>query len=115
MTLYREIHDLDKRLATLQTSFEKDIARIEKERELQAKEYERRLRDLNGEQARIALLENKFVDKTIFDLRHGEHEKKIDSLTTFKDNYNGKTSISNIISASALFVAIVALALKFIH
>ena len=92
----QQVHLLDKQISNLEVAFKKDIERIEVARDLQAKEYERRLGELKTETE-----------------RHGEIEKKVDILTSFKDNYQGKQSqiMRNTIVISIIVPLIVSLVL----
>jgi DNA polymerase III delta prime subunit len=68
---------LDVKLARLETAFEAHKEATQKALDLQAKEYNRRLRELNGEQSRIDTVLQRSVTRELFDMKISEIEKAL--------------------------------------
>ena len=64
---------------------------------LQAKEYERRLLDLNGEAARIRDIQLSSVPRETYQIKHEKLESEVKELRQWKDNQQGKSAVYSII------------------
>jgi hypothetical protein len=80
---------------------------------LRDSDYERRLVSLNKLTDKFQETDTTFVTKDSCEKKHDDICEKIDSLTSFKDNLNGKLAILSIAS-SALTSIIVALVVWFL-
>ena len=70
-------NSLDVKLARLETAFAAHKEATQQALNLQAKEYDRRLNELNGEAARILAVQNHSVTRELFDIKIAELEKAI--------------------------------------
>ncbi len=68
--------------------------------ELQAKEYDRRLKELNNETARV----NMCVTRERFEIEIDSLKRDIATLLSFKDRSLGKTSVVSVATAISLLV-----------
>ncbi len=75
---------------------EKFIA-LEKALNLQAKEYERRLEDLNGEKERLKAMKAELISREVFDNAMSEISKKLDILNDWKIKQEGKSQLTQYI------------------
>lgn len=81
--------------------------------QLQAKEYKRRLRDLNGEAGRLRSMQSEYIPREVFDRTVNELREKLAVLTTWKANQEGKQSRAQWIAIGALAVSILLKFIKF--
>lgn len=76
--------------------------------ELQAREYERRLHDLNGEAARLRVIQETYIPREVYEVGHKELQRVSDAryeeilrslseLKEFRANYQGRQSIISIV------------------
>lgn len=70
---------------------------MEKALQLQAKEYERRLSDLNGEAGRLRDMQATYVPREVFDTVVKDLEKRIDILTAVNLKGEGVKGLAAII------------------
>lgn len=111
------IKQIEITLAKLGVAHTKDIANIKREirlrsnftehaLKLQAREYERRLDILNGEAQRLKDMQETYVLKTEWDIKHDALCKIVDDLQSFKDNMSGRQSIITVVIASGISLLI---------
>ena len=60
---------------------------------LQAKEYERRLHDLNGEAARLRGIQQEYIPREVYDAKVKELEQNIELLNAYKIKQEGKSDL----------------------
>ena len=63
----------------LKELLEVKLESAEKALTLQAKEYERRLADLNGEAARLMEMQSKYLPRETYEIQHRELQSKIET------------------------------------
>ena len=73
--------------------FNEKFKALEKALELQAKEYERRLEDLNGEAGRLKAMKQELTSREAFDTAMMEVSKKLDILNDWKIKQEGKSQL----------------------
>jgi hypothetical protein len=74
---------------------------------LQAREYKRRLKDLNGEAGRLRLMQSEYIPREVFDKVIQGLEDKIYQLNLYKTSQQGKSELTKYIPwiiAAASFV-----------
>lgn len=70
---------------------------MEKALELQAKEYERRLSDLNGEASRLRDMQETYIPREVFNTTVKDMEKRIEILTAVNLKSEGIKSLYSIV------------------
>jgi hypothetical protein len=73
------------------------IRRMEQARKIQAKEYKRRLNDLNGEAKRIRDIQTEYVPREVFDRMINAMNDKIQIITDYKNADEGKNQLTKYI------------------
>jgi len=94
---------------------------LNKARKLQAKEYKRRLKKLNGEAATLHNMQATYTPREVFDRTIDElretGSKRDDAIKTIQlwiSNQEGKAARSQLIAIVSIVVSIIAVALSFI-
>lgn len=77
--------------------FEEKFKALQKALKLQAKEYERRLEDLNGEAGRLKQMKAELTSREAFDAAMMEVSKKLDILNDWKIKQEGKSQLTQYI------------------
>jgi len=91
------------------------VKQHEKQRKIQAKEYARRLKDLNGEAGRLRAMQTEYIPREVFDRTINEVNGKIDVNTNYIKGQEGKSVLSkNIPWVITTVIAIIALILMYI-
>jgi hypothetical protein len=89
---------------------EEKLKARDKELKLQAKEYERRLKVLNGEGERIKEILKESIPREIFDRAMEGLNGKIQILTNFKNAQEGKSELTKYIP---WLIAVISIALAY--
>lgn len=79
---------------------------MEKALLLQAKEYERRLSDLNGEAGRLRDMQATYVPREVFDTVVKDMEKRIEILTAVNLKTEGVKSLYSIIPVALTIIGL---------
>jgi len=74
--------------------FEEKFEALRKALKLQAKEYERRLEDLNGEAGRLKQMKAELTPREVFDNTVAEINKKLDIINDWKIKQEGKSQLT---------------------
>jgi len=74
--------------------FEEKFKALQKALKLQAKEYERRLEDLNGEAGRLKQMKAELTPREVFDNTIAEINKKLDIINDWKIKQEGKSQLT---------------------
>jgi len=74
----RTIAELEKVLVRLDERMERKFEAAEKALIMQAKEYDRRLSDLNHEAERLKIMQNTYVSQGVYEIKHQSLVDKID-------------------------------------
>lgn len=77
--------------------FEEKFNALQKALKLQAKEYERRLEDLNGEAGRLKQMKAELTPREVFDNTINEIKEKLDVINTWKVKQEGKSQLTQYI------------------
>ena len=85
--------DIEVRLARLEVSVAGEIRALREARDLQAKEYERRLETLNHEAAQLKSMQSSYVPRETYDLL----VKEVSELKLWKSNDQGKNAVWGIV------------------
>lgn len=104
--LEKQVCDLDKRLD------ERFCAR-DKARALQASEYERRLSDLNHEQARLAADRERFMPREIADTRQRDYELWKAIIDKTIATAQGRATVTTVVMSALISAAIFAVSRLF--
>ena len=76
--------------------------------QLQAKEYKRRLDDLNGEAGRLRSMQSEYIPREVFDRTVTELRREIEELKIFKTKQEGRSTLLQYIPWVIAIAAIVA-------
>jgi DNA repair exonuclease SbcCD ATPase subunit len=87
--------------------FEEKFKALEKALELQAKEYERRLEDLNGEAGRLKAMKQELASREVFDRTIDELRKELKVLSEWKTKQEGKSQLTMYIPWIIAIISIV--------
>lgn len=96
---------LELRIDTLWNFVNQNILEKAKALELQAKEIERRLSDLNHEDARIAAVNASNVSREVYDVQISALSKQLSDLREWRATQEGKASVSGAIWGTVTGVA----------
>lgn len=88
--------------------FEEKLKSLEKALELQAKEYERRLDELNGEAGRLHKMQEMYVLREVFERTIDELRKELRILSEWKTKQEGRYQLTQyipwILTAISIFL-----------
>lgn len=112
-SVLEQYHSLDKEIAILRTEQRKDVKAQEDALVLQKAENDKHFADLNHEYKRIDDVRNTMVNQPVYNAERADILQRLNILTTFKDNYEGKQSqiMRNTIVISIIVPLIVSLVL----
>ena len=82
---------IEERLKSLREIMDAHFESLEKALGLQAKEYERRLNELNGEQSRLREERGRFLPRELYDSFSSDTNKWRDNVNTFIAGSSGQT------------------------
>lgn len=77
--------------------FDEKLKALQKALKLQAKEYERRLEDLNGEAGRLKQMKAELTPREVFENAMNELNKKLDIINDWKIKQEGKSQLTQYI------------------
>jgi DNA repair exonuclease SbcCD ATPase subunit len=80
-------------IETIRKYFNNKLKALSRALKLQAKEYKRRLKDLNGEAARLRGIQEQYIPREVFDRVVDELRKEIKILTDYKIKQEGKSDL----------------------
>lgn len=115
--LVTQLHILDIKVVILETTVHERLAAITEARILQAREYERRLENLNGEAERLRQIQASYLPREVWEQALLEIKKEfadlkseLGTIKSYKDNATGRQAIlavvvSTLISACFLVVS----------
>ena len=97
------------KIDALKELIENRFIALDEARELQAREYERRLEILNHEAEQLKEMQNTYVKQETYCIERKIIQENVRSLVSFKDNLSGKIAIIGIMSGliSSIFVALI--------
>lgn len=75
---FQYILETSKKLVEIETTFKEKITAAEKALAMQAKEYERRLADLNHEADQLKSMQGTYVQKSIYEIQRTALEEKLE-------------------------------------
>ena len=100
--LEQRVAKLAKGLALVRLLHKQDIKNLEKARRLQATEYERRLRDLNGEASRLREMQASYLPRETWENAKKDYDEKLSALAAYKDNATGRQALLAILVPSVV-------------
>jgi len=103
--LTQMIHALELDVAVLKTTIKKDKDSVDLARELQAREYERRLDGLNGESDRLKHMQGTYVPRETHAIDIDSIKRDVTTLLLFKENQTGRSSVIAIVVSVAISAA----------
>lgn len=77
--------------------FEEKLRALQKALKLQAKEYARRLTDLNGEAGRLHKMQEQYIPREVFDRVIDDIRKELRILSEWKTKQEGKSQLTQYI------------------
>lgn len=80
---------------------------------VQAKEYERRLDDLNGEAGRLRHMQETYMPRELSEEKHSDHIKNIRELNNWKNKQDGMQSRAQWIAIASIIISIVLALIKY--
>jgi len=100
-------------IETIKEYFNNKLKALSRALKLQAKEYKRRLKDLNGEAKRLRDIQEQYIPREVFDRVIGDLQEKVIKMQLWISNQEGKAARSQLIAIISVIVSIIAIGLSF--